>query len=148
MTERKVWKRGVTVTPGAATAPTTQQDFAVGINSNVQEAVNRFVMQNAPPAVLEEEARARAAAVTATAAAPGEKPLLRHARQGVGATSKQQRDPRDLTKAQRMMARAAQTGGATLHQPQQRKKHKGKRQRESSDEEKDANRESKSGSFK
>lgn len=117
MERKAAWKRGVTVTPSSATdeanAPQT-----VDIRGELLEAVNRFVKQNAPAGALEVDARVQGEAAAA-------KPVPRHPRQGVGAKGKPQRDLRDLTKPQRMLARAAggtQAGGAGAQQSHRRKR--------------------------
>jgi hypothetical protein len=141
MQERKVWKRGVAVTPGSATGAAAAPVATVVVREDLLEAVNRYVKQSAPPGMLEAEAKAQGDAAAA-------KPQLRHPRQGIGATGKPNHQAKDLTKPQRMLlARAGHGGGGG--EDKKRRKQRDKRAREESDgesEEKDG--EGRSGAFK
>jgi hypothetical protein len=140
MQERKVWKRGVTVTPGTATETTAAPVATVVVREDLLEAVSRYVKQSAPPGMLEAEAKAQGDAAAA-------KPQLRHPRQGIGATGKPQHQARDLTKPQRMLMARAGHGGGGGEDKKSRKRDK--RAREESDGESDEkDDEGRSGAFK
>ncbi len=151
--ERKVWKRGVAVTEGTAAGPHAagSQDEVVTIDSSTAEAVKRFMQLHTPPALLEEEAKRKAVAAPVVDLASQRQPW-----QGVGAKKTAKQDPRERSKAQRMIVRASGGevgGGGGKWGGQQRgaqKKHH-KRAREDSDDGEDhadRDKDSKSGAFK